>query len=111
MAPHENDPLWKMRHALLGLLLALAVSVPLAAWLGAAIADRFGDSYGLRVGVYAGLLAYVVIGAGVLFAKVARHETRPLTAGRFGLWLASLWLWPLLVLRPTRREQDGDGAG
>ena len=45
-------------------------------------------------------------GAGVLFAKVARHETRPLTARRFGLWLASLWLWPLLILRPAGREKE-----
>jgi hypothetical protein len=38
------------------------------------------------------------VGAGVLFAKVARHETRPLTGGRLVLWLASLWLWPGLLL-------------
>jgi hypothetical protein len=37
-------------------------------------------------------------GAGVLFVKVAQHETRPLTAGRVLKWLASLWLWPLLLL-------------
>jgi len=40
----------------------------------------------------------VVVGAGVLFVKVAQHETRPLTAGRAAKWLASLWLWPLLLL-------------
>ena len=27
MAPHENDPLWKMRHALLGLLIATLLVV------------------------------------------------------------------------------------
>jgi hypothetical protein len=43
-----------------------------------------------------------VAGGVVLFIKVARHETRPLTPGRVGLWLASVWTWPLLLLL-TRR--------
>jgi hypothetical protein len=94
----ENDPLWKLRHALAGLALALLLSVLIAALLGRVLGDLFGDSYGLRVAIYAGLLAYVVAGAVVLFVKVARHETRPLTAGRLALWLASLWLWPGLLL-------------
>jgi hypothetical protein len=34
----------------------------------------------------------------VLFIKVAQHETRPLSLGRVLKWLASLWLWPLLLL-------------
>lgn len=97
MDPYPEDPLWKLRHALVGLLLALAVSVPLAAWLGAALADRFADSYGARVACFAALLAYVIAGAVLLFVKVARHETRPLTAPRLLLWLASLWAWPLLL--------------
>lgn len=107
MVPHENDPLWRLRHALLGLTLALAVSVVLAAVLGAALADLFADSYGVRVACYAALLVYVIAGAAVLFAKVARHETRPLTLPRLGLWLASLWLWPLLVLKRGPARADG----
>lgn len=95
---HENDPLWKMRHALLGLMLALALSVPLAALLGRWLGDAFGDSYGLRVAIYSGLLLYVVVGAVVLFMRVARHETQPLSLQRVMLWLASLWLWPGLLL-------------
>lgn len=95
---HENDPLWKLRHALAGVGLALALSVPLAALLGRWGGALLGDSYGQRVAVYAVLLLYVVVGAGVLFAKVARHEARPLGAGRVLLWLASLWLWPALLL-------------
>jgi hypothetical protein len=43
------------------------------------------------------------VGAFVLFAKVARHETRPLSAQRVGLWLLSLWLWPFLWLVATKR--------
>ncbi len=106
---NDNDPLWKLRHALAGLALALALSVPLAAWLGATLADLWGDSYGRRVAVYALLLAHVVAGTVLLFVKVARHETRPLTGGRLLLWLASLWLWPLLLL--ARRRGGAAAAG
>jgi hypothetical protein len=51
------------------------------------------------VALYSALLLYVVVGAFVLFAKVAQHETRPVSVGRVGLWLLSLWLWPGLLLR------------
>lgn len=99
---HENDPLWRLRHALLGLLLALALSVPIAALLGRWIGDALGGSYGWRAGSYALLLLHLVIGAVVLFVRVAKHETRPLTLQRLLLWLMSLWLWPALFL--TRRN-------
>lgn len=98
----EDDPLWRLRHALLGLTLALALSVPLAAWIGATLADLFAGSYGARVAVYALLLVHVVAGAVVLFIKVAQHETRPLTLQRLLLWLLSLWLWPALLLSRKR---------
>jgi putative Ca2+/H+ antiporter (TMEM165/GDT1 family) len=107
---HENDPLWRLRHALAGVALALLLSVPLAALLGRWGGDLFGDSYGQRVAAYAALLLYVVVGAGVLFAKVARHETRPLSAGRVGLWLASLWLWPALLLLARSRNKPTETA-
>ncbi len=94
----DNDPLWKLRHALAGLSLALLVSVLLAAGLGSFVGDLFGDSYGRRVAIYSALLLYVVAGAVVLFIKVAQHETRPLDAGRLALWTASLWTWPLLLI-------------
>lgn len=102
---HENDPLWKLRHALVGVGLALLASVFIAAFAGAFLGDALvGDSYGARVGFYSALLLYVVVGAGVLFAKVARHETRPVSAGRLLLWVASLWLWPGLWWAAKRRE-------
>jgi hypothetical protein len=99
---HDNDPLWKLRHALAGLAIALLVSVLLAAWLGRAIGDAVADSYGLRVGLYAALLVYVIAGAVVLFVRVARHETRPLSAARVLRWTASLWLWPVLLAAGRR---------
>ena len=102
----DNDPLWKLRHALTGLALALLISVFIAALAGSWLADLFADSYGLRVAVYGGLLLYVVIGAVVLFMRVARHETRPLSAARLALWLASLWLWPALLLSARGKARD-----
>lgn len=100
---YENDPLWKLRHALLGVGLALLLSVPVAALLGSAVGDALGGTYGWRVSVYGALLAYLVAGAVVLFVKVARHETRPLDAGRLGKWFLSLWLWPLLLALARQR--------
>jgi hypothetical protein len=94
----DNDPLWRLRHALIGMALALMLSVLIAALAGSFIADLFADSYGLRVAAYSGLLVYVIVGAVLLFKRVAQHETRPVSAGRLGLWLASLWLWPVLLL-------------
>lgn len=99
----DNDPLWKLRHALAGLVLALLASVLLAAFLGSFVGDLFGDSYGRRVAIYSALLLYVVVGAVVMFIKVAQHETRPLNAGRVALWIASLWAWPLLLADGSKR--------
>ncbi len=99
----ENDPLWKLRHALAGLALALLGSVLVAALIGRAVGDALGGDYGTRLTVYLVLLLHVVVGAVVLFVRVARHETRPLGLGRVLLWLASLWAWPLLLLVGRRR--------
>ena len=99
-----EDPLWKLRHALAGVALALVLAVLVAALLGSLLGDVVAGTYGARVAFYSVLLLYVVVGAGVLFAKVAQHEKRPLSPGRVGLWFASLWLWPLLLAR--RRPPD-----
>jgi 4-amino-4-deoxy-L-arabinose transferase-like glycosyltransferase len=105
----DNDPLWQLRHALLGLALALLLSVPLAALIARGLGDLIADSYAWRAGLYSALLAYVVLGAVVLFLRVARHETRPLRLGRLGLWLVSLWLWPLLLARRPHTSRPGRG--
>ncbi len=99
---NESDPLWRLRHALTGLGLALLASVFVAAGAGRVLGDLLGDSYGTRVTIYGLLLLYVVIGAVVLFVRVAQHETRPVSAGRVLRWLTSLWLWPALLVL-TRR--------
>lgn len=93
----NNDPLWKLRHALAGVGLALLLSVFVSALAGRWLGDLFADSYALRVSIYGGLLLYAVVGAVVLFVKVAVHETKVLSLRRLGLWTFSLWLWPLLL--------------
>lgn len=108
-SPYENDPLYRLRHALVGLCIALVLSVPAAALLGRWLGDLVADDYAWRAGIYAVLLAYVVAGAVVLFMKVARHETRPVSAARVALWFASLWLWPVLLV--LRRRGGGDLSG
>ncbi|MFO1269876.1 MAG: hypothetical protein U1F67_25775 [Rubrivivax sp.] len=100
----QNDPLWTLRHALAGVAIALALSVPIAALVGAVLGDWLGHSYGWRAALYGLLLVYVVAGTAVLFVKVARHEKRPLSVKRVGLWLASLWLWPALLLFAARPQ-------
>lgn len=102
----DNDPLWRLRHALAGLGVALLLSVFIAAVLGRVLGDAFTGTYGARVAVYGVLMLHVVVGAVVLFIKVAQHETRPLTAGRVLKWLASLWLWPLLLLGRGKPRAD-----
>ncbi len=103
---NENDPLWKMRHALAGVAVALLLSVLVAAMAGRLLGDAFGGDYGARVTVYSLLLLYVVVGAVVLFVKVAQFETRALSPGRTFTWLASLWLWPLLLLAARKKQAD-----
>lgn len=100
----NNDPLWRLRHALAGVGMALLLSVFISALAGRWLGDLFADSYGLRVSIYGGLLLYAVIGALVLFTKVAMHETQALTARRLGLWTLSLWLWPLLLASRANRR-------
>ncbi len=102
----QNDPLWNMRHALAGVGIAVLISVPVAAFAGSTLARLWGDDYSTRVTLYGILLLYVVIGAFVLFAKVARYETQPLSAGRVLRWLTSLWVWPLLLLVGKKKPED-----
>lgn len=105
----DNDPLWRLRHALAGMGLALLASVFIAAFAGRWLGVLFGDTYGARVAVYGVLLLYVIVGAVLLFVRVAQHETRPVSAGRVARWLISLWLWPALLLLLKRRGPHDDG--
>jgi uncharacterized membrane protein YeaQ/YmgE (transglycosylase-associated protein family) len=93
----QQDPLYKLRHALAGMALALLLAIVAASLVGRMLGDWFGGGYGARTAVYVVLLMYAVVGACVLFVKVAQHETRPLSVQRVALWFASLWVWPLLL--------------
>ena len=90
------------------MLLSVFTAAFVGAWLGdlmgGATGGATGGSYGTRVAVYAALLLYVVVGAGVLFVKVAQHETAALSFSRVATWFASLWLWPLLLLARGRSK-------
>jgi hypothetical protein len=97
----QNDPLYKYRYTLAGLLLALALNVVIAALIGAAVGELlFGDSYGARAWTYIALLLYVIAGTVALFfsLKDAPPE-QGLDIGRLALWAVSLWFWPLLIFR------------
>lgn len=107
---YGNDPLYKLRHALAGVGLALLLSVFVAAFAGAALGDAFGGGYGTRVAIYGVLLLYVVVGAGVLFVRLARHETSALSLQRVGLWLLSLWLWPALLLAGRKAASTAESG-
>jgi uncharacterized membrane protein YfcA len=104
---NENDPLNRLRHALVGLGLALVLAVLTAAMAGAFFGDLVADSYDARVSVYGALLFYVVVGAVVLFKRVAQYETQPVSPQRVLLWWLSLWLWPLLFLLSKPPPQNG----
>jgi hypothetical protein len=93
-----EDPLYKMRHAFIGLGAALTLSVILAAVIGAFMGDVLTGTYTGRVSFYGGILLYVLIGTGIVFMKVARHETKPATVTRVLLWTLCLWAWPGLLL-------------
>ena len=93
----DNDPLYRLRHALAGLALALLLAAPTAALVGRWLGDVVGGGYGTRLAIYGVLMVYVLAGAAVLFAKVARHETRPLSIARVLRWFLSLWLGPALL--------------
>ncbi len=103
----ENDPLWRLRHALTGVALALLLSVPAAAVAGRWLGDLIGGGYGTRVALYGALLLYLVLGAGLLVARIAPQEKQPLTALRVLRWLATMWLWPLLMAVGRRRGDAG----
>lgn len=107
----HQDPLERLRHAIVGVSVALMAAVITAALAGRFIGDLIADDYGLRAGIYLGLMVYLLVGGGVLFAKVARFETQRVSAGRIARWYASLWLWPLLLLVGRRAGGDGGSGG
>ncbi|HUN90850.1 MAG TPA: hypothetical protein VMU33_02255 [Burkholderiaceae bacterium] len=99
MPGDDRDPLEGLLPALASVLLALLVSMPLAAFVGAAL----GADYQARALIYLALLGWVVTGAVILFVVTVRAERQPLSLRRVLVWTASIWIWPLLLAARRRR--------
>lgn len=95
MSWQDNDPLFKHRHALVGALLAVILSVLIAAF----VAGSLPLDYSGRAWTYTGLVAWVLAGAVMVLRTVLKGERQPLTIARLGKWIVSIWLWPLFVRR------------
>jgi len=91
---YDNDPLHKYGRALAGVLIAVVISVLIAAVIGGSMPLEYGG----RAWVYTGLVLYVVVGGVVVFKLVAGAEQGGLSATRVLKWTLSLWVWPLFLL-------------
>ena len=78
---------------LVGAAIAVLIALPIAAWVGSFI----GDSYTARATAYILILAWSVLGAGIL-CFITRNSTKPVTAVSLILWIISVWVWPILLL-------------
>lgn len=95
MSWNPNDPLTKYGRPLAGVLIAVIVSMLIAAMIGGALPFDYQG----RAWTYTGLVLYVIAGAVVVFRMTYEGERQPLSLGRIVKWIVSLWLWPLLLVR------------
>ena len=91
---YDNDPLIKYGRSLAGVLIAVVISVLIAALLGGALPLDYSG----RAWVYTALVAYVLAGGFVVFKLTAGAEQGGLSVRRVLKWTASLWVWPLFLL-------------
>ena len=91
---YDNDPLVKYGRSLAGVLIAVVISILIAALIG----GNVGLDYSGRAWVYTALVCYVIAGAFVVFKLTAGSEKGALSVGRVLKWTASLWVWPLFLL-------------
>ena len=73
---------------LVGAAIAVLIALPIA---------FIGDSYTARATAYILILAWSVLGAGIL-CFITRNSTKPVTAVSLILWIISVWVWPILLL-------------
>ena len=86
---------------LVGVCVAVLVSVPISAFLAGAV----GDTYEARVAVYGGLLLWIIAGAVSVFF-ISKDSTRcNLSVRWFFLWFISTWLWPIPLAMHLRRSR------
>jgi putative Ca2+/H+ antiporter (TMEM165/GDT1 family) len=97
--PNGQDPLLKFLGPLAAVLIALAISVFIAAMIGGAMPFEYTG----RALVYLGVLLYVIVGAVVMFRVAAAGESQGLSFDRVSKWVLSIWLWPLLLLSHRAR--------
>src|SRR4029450_11523160 len=95
----DEDPLLKLIPPLAGVVIAVVLSILLAAM----VAGQIGDDYSTRGWIYTAAVMWVVIGAVVVFMLAHRGEAHRLSLRRVLLWTVSIWLWPLIAMRASRR--------
>jgi hypothetical protein len=96
-----NDPLARYGKPLAAALIAVAISVFIAAFIGGSLPFEYTG----RALSYLGLVLYVIVGAFVVFRLVAEAE-QSLTPARVLKWTVSLWLWPLLLAMRARQRRE-----
>ncbi len=79
---------------LLGIALAVGISVPITAYVG----SLFGDTYNQRVMIYGGQLLWLVAGSFCVAFITRGAVERPANFGFLLLCFISVWLWPLVLL-------------
>jgi hypothetical protein len=97
--PPEDDPLLKYGSSLAAVVIAVIVSMMIAA----TVAGQIGADYQTRALVYTGFVLWVLAGAAAVFMLVHRGESARLSVRRVLLWTVSIWLWPLFVVLRRRR--------
>ena len=97
----EDDPLTRYGPPLASVLLAVVLSILIAAIM----AGQIEGEYQTRALVYGGFVLWVLLGAVVVFVLAHRGEAGRVSISRILLWAASIWLWPLFLL--LRRRSDG----
>jgi membrane protease YdiL (CAAX protease family) len=95
------DPLARYSKPLAAVLIAVLISVPIAAFIGGALPFEYTG----RALAYLGLVLYVIVGAFIVF-RLVRDAEQSLAPARVLKWTVSLWLWPLLAVMALRRHDS-----
>ena len=99
----EDDPLTRYGPPLASVILAVVLSVLVAAMM----AGQIDGDYQTRALVYAGFVLWVLLGAVIVFVLAHRGEAGRLSIVRVLLWVASIWLWPIFLLLRRRPTNGG----
>jgi hypothetical protein len=89
-----QDPLARYGKPLAAVLIAVAISLVIAALIGGSMPLEYTG----RALTYLALVVYVIVGAFVVFRLAAEGE-QSLAPARLLKWTLSVWLWPVLWRR------------